>query len=83
MIDAQGIPGFAACVSAVTLLAASPITSIARTIRKKKHPVDVKVAAILSGCELPHRLCGVNHMQDAEPIVIAHIGLERRESLLL
>jgi hypothetical protein len=51
--------------------------------RKKEHPVDVKVAAILSGYELPHRLCGVNHMQDAEPIVIADIGLERSESLLL
>ena len=43
---------------------------------KKKHSVGVKVATLLSGCELLYRFCGVNHVQDADAIVIAHTGLE-------
>ena len=50
---------------------------------KKKHSVGVKVATPFSYCELLYRLCGVNHVQDANAIAIAHTGLERSESLHL
>jgi len=68
----QGTLGVASFVSLVTLLAASPTTSIAND-GEKQHAVGVQISAFSSNDELLQRFCGVDHVQDSHTVVIAHI----------